>query len=264
MQLDHMPQNPHYGKGRFTRALLIRNLSDQEVELGMEDHEHALRIYFRHDGENIIEVSGQWLRHPMDICAGAAQALSEQNGTALLKDLRESSRNEHTIQHCTHFIDMLDLASVHAYQQRPDVHYEVIVDDAPEGDETPQLWRNRQKILSLQLERHEYFLKPNHWQGRSVYKGFLKWAAATLDEREFELAYILQKTLFVSRGRRIDIPVVIGQPARLSGPPEGVCYASQPARYDKGLRLDNNRDISSTPSQILRFMDSPLAPKNEQ
>lgn len=263
MQLTHMPLNPHYGQGQFTRAILIRNLSAQEVELGMEDHEHALRIYLKHDGENILTVSGQWIRHPMDICAGAAQALSSWNGSPLLKDLRQSRRTQDTAHHCTHFIDMLDLASVHAYQQRPEVHYAVVVDDSPEGDEAPQLWRNKQKILSLQLEQHEVFVEPHHWRGRSVYKGFLKWAAASLEEAEFELAYIVQKAMFVARSQRIDIPTVTGKAARLSGPPDSVCYASQPERYDTGLRLNNNRDISSTPSQILKFMDSSLAAQSD-
>jgi hypothetical protein len=53
---------------------------------------------------------------------------------------------------------------------------------------------------------------------------------------------MLQRAVFVSRGRNIDMARYYGSPAHMLGPPEGSCYASQPDdRYRDAVRNDGSR-----------------------
>lgn len=251
-----LPPNPDYGSGRFIRSLKIATRHPNSVLLALEDPHHAFHIRFQHDGEKITDIDAEWHRHPMSGCSGASAALKELCGYPLGGDLLETMRFVDGRQHCTHQFDMLCFGISHAWHQREDRRYDVIIPDAKEGHSTATLLVNGNPALELVLDRKATIIAPEKYQGVSFLRGFTAWARENLSALELEYALILQRGYFVSQSRQVDFSPTIGQPAVLSGPPIGVCFMAQPERYSESVRLDSIRELSDADTtQLLRFVD---------
>ncbi|RJG18847.1 DUF2889 domain-containing protein [Massilia cavernae] len=252
----HLPQiqpNPHYGDGYFLRALRIATPSPGTVLLGMEDSYHAFEISFAHDGTHVTSIDTRWHRHPMSACSGAVGAIDGMVGCRVDGGMRELQAYLDHRQQCTHIFDMFRLGVLHAFHGREDRRYDVIVHDAPQQPQVAQLLLNGVGVLSLTLE-NDVILAPEKYRGVNVFHGFGTWIAAHLDGEKVEQAFMLQRALFVAGGRRLDLAASVGSPSSLSGPPTGSCYASQPERYPRSVRLDNTRELWQAPGEVLRFL----------
>lgn len=249
--LPALPPNPNYGKGFFVRALQITTPAPGRILLGMEDIGHALQIAFEHDGARITAIEGRWQRHPLSSCTGAAAELEKMVGCPLGDNVLAPRQFADERQHCTHFFDMLRLGITHAWHRREDRRYEVFMADAPQGPLVAELTLNGQQVMALTLDNY-VIAKPDRFAGVSIFEGFMKWAAANLSPEDFEYAFIVQRAVFVSRGRLLDMRAAIGLPAELSGPPIGSCYGSQPQRIAGAVRLPTHVSFDER-AEVLRL-----------
>lgn len=249
-----LPLNPDYGRGQYIRSLIITTPEPHRVRLAMEDTEHAFQIGFTHDGRQVTDVDARWERHPMSGCAGAAGALREMVGCPLSGDLYAISRYADKLHQCSHLFDMLCLGIVHAWHQRDDRRYDVVIPDAPSGLLDLTLKLNGAVVLELAVKDYQHIVKPEKYGGISWNRGFSRWAKDNLSETEFEYAFIAQRGLFVGMARRRDFSNTVGKPATLSGPPAGACFMSQPERRAASYRVGSARNLAdSTEEDLLRF-----------
>ena len=250
-----MRPNSAYGGGQFVRALEIRQTGPQHYAVGMEDAFHAMLVHFAHDGAQITEARGEWIRAPLSGCLGAPSALQAMIGAPLSSDLRALGNQTDIRQQCTHLFDVLRIGIAHAAQGRPDRRTDVIVPDATEGVVTVRLFVDgveRRQISILKPDMTIY--APEAYRGAPFLQGFAAWAHAHIDDAQYEEFFLMQRAFFVSAGRRADMISYYGTPAPLSGPPTGSCFGSQSGRFEQGVRHPNALMDSLTPDMLLRFM----------
>ncbi|MCW8196008.1 DUF2889 domain-containing protein [Proteobacteria bacterium 005FR1] len=251
-----LPPNPDYGQSQYIRSLIITTPEANRIRLGMEDTEHAFQIDFVHDGQKVTDVVGRWERHPMSGCAGAAGALSVMIGCPLSGDLLAISRYANKQQQCSHLFDMFCFAVAHAWHQREDRRYDVIIPDSPTGLLPITVKMNGSVVLQLAVKDFQYIVEPERFGGVRWNRGFSQWAKENLPETESEYAFIAQRGLFVALARRLDFSNTLGKPAALSGPPAGACYMAQPERRGESYRVGTARDLSqAAEEELLRFVD---------
>jgi hypothetical protein len=250
-QID-IPPNPDYGDGFFIRSLAIRTPQPNRVLLGMEDEGHAFQVAIEHDGKVVTAVDARWHRHPLSTCPGAPEALHALVGCPLSDNVFAPQHFTDPRQQCTHMFDMIRFALVHAWHGRGDRRYDAIIPDAPEGPQTCRLLANGELLIELQVDG-DMIIAPASFKGASFARGFGSWAAANLQPEQREWVLFLQRAYFVSLGRRGDYSAFNYQPVALSGLEPGVCYTTQPGRFEQAVQLPTNRDHSKTPEQVLRF-----------
>jgi hypothetical protein len=222
----------------------------------MEDTEHAFQIDFTHADGKVTSVKAAWNRQPFNVCLGATLALEAMVGCRLSDSLFAIARHTDPKQQCTHMYDMFCLAVRHAYEQRPDYRYDVVMPDSVDGPVVATLTRNGEKQLELELEQEDYvtIVRPEPCRGLSILKGFMSWVKGHVPADQHEHYFIMQKALFIARMQKFDVESMLGKSARLSGPPEGVCYASQPERYPAAVRVSVSRHLSrETAGKVLAF-----------
>lgn len=239
-----IPKNPNYGTGKFMRSLEIYRLSENSYNFAMEDPYHAFEARFTHNKHTVTSLSAHWHRLPMSSCSGATDALQSMIGCPLSDDIYTTAKFQDSRIHCTHQFDMLSIALTHAYHEREDRRYDVVVHDSKDGRVNPLLYLNDQIVLSLMLENHHIITSPDHYKRTSLMRGFNSWAREHLSANEREYAFIIQKAMFVAAGRQMDVKAMVGQAAEHSGPPVNSCFGSRQDRYHTATRLENIRDLS--------------------
>jgi hypothetical protein len=250
-----LPARADYGRGVFVRSLAICTPSPGRISLAMEDPVHAFQIDFAHHEGVVTEVRARWERQPLSSCAGATGALDAMVGCRLSDNLFDIARHADATRQCTHLHDMFCIAATHAHQQRPDCRWDVVVPDAIDAPVTASLVRDGNTVLSLTLERDYHTIAaPEAMRGMSVLKGFLAWVRRHVPAERHEQYFLMQKGVFLAQIQRIDAESMIGREARLSGPPDGTCFGSQPERYASATRVGVIRRFAGeTRGDVLRF-----------
>lgn len=241
--------NPDFGSGYFARSWAMRRLAPDRLEVVMEDSSHALAMVLSHDADRLTGVEARWMRNPISSCTGAAAFLSTMAGTLLSDDVQALGLQADARSHCTHMFDTLRFGIVHIARDRPDHRYDVVLPDRLEGPQPVQLFIDSTLSLEITIDGEMTILSPPSLAGAPLMRGFAKWADGRLSNEQFERLVMMQRATFVSQGRRIDMAHYYGAPAHLLGPPEGSCYASQPARY-----ADATRNRSARPDLLLEHM----------
>lgn len=250
--LAGLAPNPDFGTGYFARAWAMRRLAPDRLEVVMEDSAHALAMVLTHDSERLTGVEARWERSPISSCAGAAAFLTGIVGCPLTDDLQALGLQADARSHCTHMFDTLRLGVIHIARDRPDIRYDVVLPDTLDGPQPVQLLIDGALELEILIDGDMTILSPDGLVGAPLMRGFARWAQGRLSNEMFERLVIIQRAVFVSRGRKIDTARYHGAPAPMLGPPEGSCYASQPDRYAGATRNATTR-VNLTLEQMLHF-----------
>lgn len=246
-----------FSKGIAIRSVAITSACYGQVSMALEDLGHAFTIDLTYNKQCITGVSATWLRHPFSSCVGAADYLNHFIGCPLSDDLSAVLKFADAKQHCTHMFDVVSLAIVHAHQQRSDCRYDLLMPDTDNGNVSAQLKRNGVELMVLQLENYDNITSPMPFAGRSLYKGFLKWAKSTLSTEQYEYCFLIQKAMFVARLQKLDILPFVGGPAPAMGPTSGSCFGSQQPAYDNATRIGSGKYFTAKPEeQVLQFFDT--------
>lgn len=222
-------------------ALLVH---PNEVRALLQDDFHHFRIVLHHDSTIITGVSGDALHYPYSLCPAAIGALDELIGLPLSRRVFDISSVIDARQQCTHQFDLAALAAA-AASRRQSRRYEMFVTDQVHGRCTAQL--DRDDGYSLHWEIHGRVIEgPSAFAGVSVDHGFTDWAASLPSEDEAEAALVLRRAHFVTRGRRLlrELNASISAEARSS------CYAMQPKRASKALRIPSTLQDGTAPLVI--------------
>lgn len=230
-----------YGDGYYFRSWQLRDLGEGRIELTMEDPAHALALILSHDGEAVTDVEARWERRPMTACAGATDAVKAMIGCKLSIDLHDVSPFTPARFQCTHMLDCVRIAILHAAHGRGDRRYDVIFPDTFEDVQEIDYRINGETAMKLAMDEDHVVLYPDPFTGVPLFHGLAKWASQHLTPEDYETIFIIQRAAFVSRGADTDPTYYYNRPAREYGPPDGSCYASQPERYDDSIRLPSAR-----------------------
>lgn len=250
--LAGLAPNPAYGGGYFLRSWAMRRIAPDRLRVLMEDGFHALAMVIAHDEAIVTGVEARWIRHPMTSCDGAAPFLSNMAGRALTPDILAAGHGADALAHCTHMFDSFRLGVAHIARRRPDRRYDIILPDTLDGPQPAQLLVDDAEALSLAIGPGMTVLSPDALAGAPLMRGLAKWARGRISGELFERLFMVQRAIFVSWGRKVDMKRYQGGPAPIAGPPEGSCYASQPGRYHDATRKGGDRP-GLTRENALRF-----------
>lgn len=251
---DLITLNPDYGSGVFKRYIRLTTASPNTIIAALSDDCHAFSIHIEHNKRKLVRVIADWERHPTSACAGAVNAIKEAEGFQLCADvffLRQHLAPRHQ---CTHIFDLLSLAIVHAYHQRPDYLYKIEVDDENDGVSDIRVFSNEQLVCDATVNAVK-FISPEFMMGAPVKRGFSSWVKQTLSAEQCEVALMMQMAYFVAIARRFDLNAASNYSVKNSSPPVGSCYALQEQRIEDSIRLPSQRTLGDNTDEIFRFCD---------
>lgn len=251
--LKGLKPNADFGQGYFLRSWEMKRLSPTELEISMEDLCHALHMVLSHDSERITKIDAYWVRRPMTSCLGAEKFLSNLEGARITDDLQALGMNVDEGAHCTHLFDTCRLGISHIAKQLPDRRYDILIPDTPKGAQPVRLHVDGKLDLEIEVEyRSMVALSPAWLEGAPLLRGLAKWAKDRVSRETFEKLVIIQRSLFVSRVRRIDMLHYDGTVTPALMPPKGTCFGSQAERFADSRRTRMTRE-NLTPETILQF-----------
>jgi hypothetical protein len=256
MSLSHYPINPLYGHGTYRRR--IRLSSDGErVTAILNDDYHAMGCCLIHDGTAVLSVESELLRGPKTTCAGASAALGELVGTKLNVSRREFYRYGRPGRNCTHLLDLALLCLGHAQRGQGDRIIDVAIHDELAGV-THMVAQVDGRLIHDWLVVDERIQEPIKFAGQRLFSGFAAWAESVFAADDLDAARMLQKGVFVARGRRYILDGTPGNPTEAASDRRGDCYSfSEPRLSIAQDNLDYSRDFTQRIKEVFPSFFSP-------
>lgn len=260
--LQSLEFNPEYGTGYFHRRILIDCSNTGYILALVEDNPHAFALRLEYKVSNgrafVSKVKARWQRHPTGACSGAVDAIETLTGCPLDNNVLAHHQHTNSRTNCTHFFDTSGILIRHAWLQwqklaEPIVDYKILLPDSHNSINSISLTRNDKEVLKWTIENSTRIVEPKKYRGLPAVKGLTKWAKQYLSGDELEYCVILQKSLFISTVRHINIKAYVGQPSLISRFGTSVCYATQPERIEQAVQLDSSKDYSHCPEDMIQF-----------
>lgn len=248
--LYNRPLNPDFGKGVYRRRIRLQG-SPGKVIAELEDCNHGFRSVLHHDGSSVTAIEPEALRTPLTTCDGALAPLHALVGTPLTRSSRDIAAAVDPKQQCTHLYDLTVLAIHHALRGEEDRQYDIAIPDEDNHPTDATASLNGRVLLRWTIENW-LLLNEGELQGKSLGRGFSKWASALYQGDEREAAFALQKGYFVSNARRYDMSKLEGTPVTDSN---GIaCYSYSPEQMGQAVRrYHSTRDFTDCEEQLLKF-----------
>lgn len=242
--------NPDYGSGVFRRRLRLV-VSTRRIDVDLEDSNHAFRLTLRHDGERIMVVEPDYVRHPFTTCPESRRFLSRLAGRPLAGT--DARRVIETREACTHLMDMTSMALAHWHEDGLRRLYDLAVEDERDDRTLARISCDGAPVHEWVVVRHA-IVEPHDLAARPVMKGFHGWASVTFAGMAFEAAMALQRGYFVAQARRFTTDPERDHPAIGDGMPDGVCYSYSRPAVQRALRIaGSKREFGSNPEGLLTF-----------
>lgn len=230
--------------GALRRRIRIVTANGQ-ARGALEDDFHHFRVAISHDNERITGIQGNAVRYPYTSCPGAPNSLTALMGKPLSGSLPAVADYTDRFQQCTHLYDLSCLVITAIADQARERVYDIQVDD-PEGGlpRSAILHCNGNLVLDWQLDGNDIHSQDS-FDGVDVRGGFRRHLDnAALSAEQIELASVLRRGIFISRGRFDPWNISTGQQA-------GGCYTLQPERIGAAVLItDNSYDFTHTPEQL--------------
>lgn len=248
---DYRPLNPDYGKGVYRRRIRLQGKPGLVIA-ELEDCNHGFRAHLHHDGTVVTGIEPEALRTPLNTCDGALLPLRDLVGVPLAHSSRKIAQDVDPRRQCTHLYDLSVLAIQHALRGELDRQYDVAVPDDKDDSTEATVSLNGVVLLNWTIQGW-VIQNPGPLQGKSLGKGFSKWASEIYQGDEQEAAFVLQKGYFVSGARRYDIAKLAG--VKVTDGTGMACYSYSPERIEEAVRSANStRDFTHTEHQLLKFL----------
>lgn len=244
--------NTDYGSGIFRRRVRIR-VTARRVNVDLEDTNHAFRLVLRHDGQRIVAIEPEFVRHPFTTCPESGRYLAGLVGRPLdqAPDVRRLLEARTS---CTHVTDMTALALAHVRDEELERMYDVAVDDERESRTRARVTCDGQAVHDWTIVRHAV-VEPAALADRPMMQGFQAWARETFSGLPLEAALTLQRGYFVAQARRYDPTPESEYPASGDGLPDGVCYSYSTPAVERAQRIEGSRrDFTDEAGTLLRFL----------
>ncbi|MBP9712594.1 MAG: DUF2889 domain-containing protein [Sterolibacterium sp.] len=244
--------NPNYGTGVFRRRLHWRATAGG-VFVAMEDSNHGFRLQLAHDGQHITQIIAEPLRFPFTTCPEAVANIQALVGLELTAIAAQRAALPQATN-CTHLIDMVLLAAVHAPDVGMDRLYEIAVTDEREGITQARITCDGQQMHDWAIRAH-VIETPHVLAGRPVMRGFYAWVMDEMEGLPREAAQVLQRGYFVAQSRRWNTRPIEEHPASTDGISVGACYSYNTGTVDRALRINGSvRDCTAGAENLLKFL----------
>lgn len=238
-----------WGEGVYRRRIIVRTTGAATAG-ELEDDFHHFSFEVECEDGIVAAVRTEAFRHPWDLCAEADEPIRAVVGTAVVDEPTVLSHLDARVN-CTHVFDLAGLVVAHAARRDGERCFDAeVTDPDADGDRTARLWVDGELRLDWQL-RHREVVGPGRWAGIPLWKGFLRWAQATLDRPTAEAAMVLRRAIDISRGRMDDLDGYQAN-ADLAHVLDGICHAYTPHNRERGVRLTGSaRDFADQPELLL-------------
>jgi len=218
--LAHFPRNPDYGRGIYRRRLLFVS-DDRSITAQVDDTHHSYWLTLDHDGARVTAIDGAFMRAPNTACPGAPAGLASLIGQPIDAPVSETLARLPAALNCTH---LTDLACWSLAQTGRSQLWEVVIPDQTAKPVWIEVLRDGSVVHRWQVaDRH--IVTPPHLAGRPIMKGFRSWARAQFDGEELLAATMLQRGVFVARGREYIVDQGDPVPLALAEGMSGMCWS---------------------------------------
>lgn len=234
MTLAHFPLNPAYGTGRYRRLLRFSRLPGA-VLATVDDTHHAMWLLIRHDGLRISDIAAAISRGPATTCGGAAAGLRALIGEPLASDPQVISAALTTTSNCTHLADLATWAMRSAATNGQGVTtFAITVDDDDGAPYGLEIARDGQPIHSWEATGYAV-IAPAALAGMPLMRGFMARARTHFSGDVLEAAIMLQRGVFVARGRRHLVDAGPPVPLKAAADMKNACYSYSGDRLDSAV-----------------------------
>lgn len=239
-ELAHFPLDPSYGKGAYRRRIRFAAVKGGVVAQ-VDDSFHSYWLILDHDGDEVIGVDAGFVRAPTDMCPGASAGLNAIVGSSLRAGVGELMAKLPRTSNCTHLADLAFWAIAHVGVSAA---WNIEVPDQAGRPVWIKVDRDGQVVHRWLVESSRVML-PADFAGKPLMGGFIKWAREAFSGDELLAATMLQRGLFVARGRQHIVDQ--GERVALSraNGMAGMCWSYSEDRWLKGQgTLGYVRDFS--------------------
>lgn len=236
MSLRHFPINPDYGTGCFRRLVRTFRVPGR-VLVTLDDTHHSMWLLMHQLDGHISKVEACVTRGPATSCGTSALALDKLQGLPVNGDMAAFRERLPPSLNCTHLMDMARWALRNAAGQLA-LKREVLI-EIPDEAGAP-VWikveRDGTVVHRWSVQDHQV-IAPDHLAGKPMMKGFLSWARENFRDEDLDLAIMLQRGVFVARGRRHLVD--LSPPVPLSAAPamRGACHSYSPPHFDTATSI---------------------------
>lgn len=239
--LQHFAENPDYGVGIYRRRLRFTSVEDHVIAQ-LDDTHHAAWLAVSHDSTQVTGIAAGFTRAPATTCPGAVAGLSDIVGMPM-EGVENALRAVPMTANCTHLVDLAGWAIRHR-----DVGVTTYDIDVPDQGEAP-VWisirRNGATVHRWQVEGFT-MAAPENLSGKPLMRGFAGWARTVFSGDTFMAAMMLQRGVFVARGRRYLVDRAPAIALSASEGMEGACWSYSGAQLETGLHsIGYVRDFTS-------------------
>lgn len=223
--LRHYPPNPDYGDGIFRRRL--RFLAEPgRVRAQVDDTHHCFWLILDHEDGAITSVAADFLRAPTTVCQGAVAGLSALIGRPLAGPA--SMEGLPQVSNCSHLVDLAHWAMRHIAGSTT---WDIIVPD--ETDRPAAISIARDGVIVHAWEIADFaVVSPSQWRGFPLLRGFWQWAREQFEGELLMAALMLQRGVFVAKGRRYLVDQNPPTPLKAAAGMAGMCWAYAGDRLD--------------------------------
>lgn len=201
MSLDRFPVSPDYGTGCFRR--LVRTIRvPGKVLTTLDDTHHSMWLLMHLADDRVSDVEACVARGPATSCNTAPLPLERLRGLSVHEGMGALRERLPPALNCTHLMDLAHWAFQVAPGQSP-FKREVLIEVPDEADNPVWITVERDgETVHRWLVRDHQVIEPSHLAGQPLMKGFLAWARENFSGEDLDLAIMLQRGVFVARGRR--------------------------------------------------------------
>ncbi len=229
---------------------------DTTVVVGIEDDMHHYEAALFHDGTRITGVRAAGPRMPWEPCSGALDQLRHLVGCPLTGTASRLFAWTDVRQQCTHLYDAAVLGVLHAARGKTGTRqYDATVPDWNQPPFDAWIERDGVEVLRWRMAARLEIESPEPFSGRAIKGGFVRWCEQVLDVEEAEAAWVLQRTVWLSSARLVELEDCDN--AIVSGLTPNVCWTSQPELYPIAYRRRGTlRDHGPSADRMLTDMPS--------
>lgn len=196
-ELSHFPLNPSYGQGIYRRRLVFTAVRGGMVAQ-VDDTLHSFWLILDHDQERVTGIDAGFLRAPTNMCTGSIAGLKALVGRSLHEDSRDYLAGLPNALNCTH---LSDLAVWTIAQAGRSATWTIEVPDQSGAPVWIAIERNGEPVHRWQIAGFQ-ISAPQELADKPLMGGFMKWALAAYADEALLGAIMLQRGLFVARGRQ--------------------------------------------------------------
>lgn len=228
-ELAHFRPDPAYGTGAYRRRLAFTAVSGGVVAQ-VDDSHHSYWLVLDHDHRHVTALDAGFSRAPTDMCQGAAAGLQALVGRRLGEPASGLMASLPRTSNCTHLADLALWAIAHAGRS---AIWNIVVPDQVDQPAWIAIDRDGETLHRWHVAGFD-LVAPEPHAGMPLMSGFMKWATAAFSGDVLLAATMLQRGLFVARGRRYVVDHEPPAPLASAAGMAGMCWCYSDDRLARG------------------------------